>query len=129
MSESYNFRPQKFSDIVGNEINNKLLLSIAKNGGPSTIIMAGPFGVGKTSASRIFSKAVNCENLTNDICCKCPSCIAKYDDNAFYSELDASIFGRVDNIRDLYEDLTFVPKGKKRVITFDEFHLTTISEI
>ena len=48
-----------------------------------------------------------------------------FDNNPCYSEFDSSITNRVENIRDLYEDLTWVPKGKKRVITFDEFHLTT----
>jgi DNA polymerase III delta prime subunit len=123
--EKYNYRPQKFSNIVGNEINNKLLLSIAKDGGPSTIIMSGAYGCGKTTSARIFAKAVNCENLSDDICGECQSCKLGVDDNPCYSEYDSSLVNRVDNIRDLYDDLMWVPIGKKRVITFDEFHLTT----
>ena len=122
---SNDYRPTKFKNIVGNEINNKLLLSIAKDGGPSTIIMAGSYGCGKTTSARIFAKAVNCENLSDDICGECQSCKLSFDNNPCYSEYDSSLVNRVDNIRDLYDDLMWVPRGKKRVITFDEFHLTT----
>lgn len=126
MSTNLNLRPQFFKDVVGNEINNKLLLAIAKSEyAPSTIIMAGNFGTGKTTCARIFSRAVNCENLTDDICGNCKSCQMSFDNNPCYSEFDSSLTNRVENIRDLYEDLTWVPKGKKRVITFDEFHLTS----
>lgn len=125
MSTDLNLRPKFFKDIVGNEVNNKLLLAIAKSDGPSTIILNGQYGCGKTTSARIFAKAVNCQCLSDDICGKCESCKLEFDDNPCYSEFDSSIFGRVENIRDLYEDLTWVPRGKKRVITFDEFHLTS----
>ena len=125
MSETKSFRPQNFSSIVGCEANNKLLLSVAKNDGPSTYIFAGAYGCGKTTSARVFSKAVNCEHLSDDICGKCPSCTADIDNNPCYSEFDSSLVNRVENIRDLYEELMYVPAGRKRVITFDEFHLTT----
>ena len=120
---AYNYRPQKFSQIVGNEINNKLLLSIAKNSGPSTIILAGSFGTGKTSSARCFARAINCQNLKDDLCGECEMCKMDLNSSPVYSEYDSSIVGNVDSIRDLYEDLTFVPKGKKRVIVLDECHL------
>lgn len=120
---TFNFRPSKFSSVVGNDINNKILLSIAKNGGPSTYIFAGSYGCGKTTCSRIFAKAINCENLTDDICGECNSCKMNFDNNPYYSEFDSSVFGNVDSIKDLYDELTFVPKGKKRVINLDEAHL------
>ena len=126
MNNDLNLRPQFFHDVVGNEINNKLLLSVAKSQyAPSVYVFAGSYGCGKTTCSRIFSRAVNCENLSDDVCGKCPSCLMGIDDNPCYSEFDSSVLGRVENIRDLYEDLTWVPQGKKRVITFDEFHLTS----
>lgn len=120
---SNDFRPQRLCDIVGNEINNKLLLSIAKNGGCSTMIFAGDFGCGKTTAARVFAKALQCENLTDDICGKCSGCNIDLNNTPLYMELDSSFVGRTESIRELYEDLTFVPKGKKRVVVFDECHL------
>ena len=126
---SYNYRPQKLSDIVGNEINNKLLLNVAKSeNSPSVFVFSGAYGCGKTTMSRCFAKLLNCKNLHNDLCGECEICKTDLDKDSntyFYSEFDSSIFGRVENIRDLYEDLTFVPNGVKRVITFDEFHLTS----
>ena len=123
----YNYRPQKFSDIVGNEVNNRLLLAIAKNGGPQTILMSGSYGCGKTTSARCFAKAVNCSNLSNDICGKCDSCRYDIMDNPFYSEYDSSIVGNADSIRNLHEELTYVPRGKKRVVVLDECHLISRS--
>ena len=124
MSNKYNYRPQKFSDIVGNEVNNRLLLEIAKHGGPSTLILAGSYGCGKTTSARCFARAVNCSKLGDDLCGECESCRSDVNNNTpFYMELDSSIVGNVDSIRDLYEELTFVPRGKKRVIVLDECHL------
>ena len=126
MNNDLNLRPQFFRDIVGNEVNNKLLLSVAKSDyAPSVYIFAGAYGCGKTTAARIFARAVNCEDLTDDICGKCASCQMNFDNNPMYAEYDSSLIGRVENIDELYEDFTWVPKGKKRVITFDEFHLTS----
>ena len=123
---SNNFRPNKFSDVVGNDVNNKLLVSVAKSSNaPSTYIFCGGYGCGKTTCSRILAKAVNCSNLTDDICGCCDNCRRSFDNDPCYSEFDSSMFGRVENIRELYEELTFVPKGKKRVICIDEAHLVT----
>lgn len=122
---SLDLRPKKFSEIVNNEVNNKLLLTIAKNGGPSTILMNGAYGTGKTTSARLFAKAVNCQHLSNDICGKCDSCKLSFDNNPCYSEFDSSMVGRVENIRDMYEELTYTVKGKKRVICIDEAHLVT----
>ena len=120
---SLDLRPKKFSEIVGNEVNNRLLLAIAKNNGPSTILLHGSYGTGKTTSARCFAKAVNCSNLCDDLCGECESCKSRFDNNPFYMELDSSAVGNVDSIRNLYEELTFVPRGKKRVIVLDECHL------
>lgn len=122
----YEYRPQNFSSIVGNELNNKLLLNVAKSQyAPNVFIFYGSYGCGKTTSARIFARAINCESLSDDICCKCSSCTTDLQNSPLYSEYDSSLVNRVENIRDLYEDLTWAPKGKKRVITFDEFHLTS----
>lgn len=120
------YRPKKLSEMVGNEVNNRLLLSIAKSeNAPATMIFAGAYGCGKTTSARLFSKLISCEHLTDDICGECESCKSDILNSPLYLELDASMIGRVEAIDDLYEDLTFVPKNKKRVIVFDEFHLTS----
>jgi DNA polymerase III subunit gamma/tau len=125
MSSTYEYRPRNLKDIVGCDVNKKLLLSVAKNSGPSVYIFNGDYGCGKTTMARCFVRMCLCENLTDDICGKCEACTMDLDNSQFYSEFDSSLVNRVENIRDLYEDLTWVPRGKKRVITFDEFHLTS----
>lgn len=121
---SNDFRPQKFQDIVGNEVNNKLLLSVASSEhAPSTYVFSGSYGCGKTTSARCFAKAVNCNNITDDICGECESCKYSFDNNPYYAEYDSSFFGNKEAIQDMYEDLTFVPKGKKRVVVLDEAHL------
>jgi DNA polymerase III subunit gamma/tau len=120
-----NFRPQRLSEIIDNETNNKLILAMSKHGGPSTLIFSGSYGCGKTTLARLVPKVFNCLNLTDDICGECESCKSDILNSPLYLELDASMIGRVEAIDDLYEDLTFVPKNKKRVIVFDEFHLTS----
>ena len=123
---SNDYRPKKLSEMVGNEVNNKLLLAIAKSdAAPSTMIFAGSYGCGKTTSARLFHKLVSCENLTDDICGECESCKTDSLKSPLYAEYDSSMIGRVEAIDDLYEDLTFIPKGKKRVVVFDEFHLTS----
>lgn len=123
---SFDLRPQKLSEIVGNEVNNRLLLAVAKaTNPPSTYIFSGSYGCGKTTSARLFQKLINCEHLTNDICGECPSCKQDSLNTPLYAEYDSSMIGKTEAIDDLYEDLTFVPRNKKRVIVFDEFHLTS----
>lgn len=42
-------RPKTFSDVVGNQLNNKILMALARepNKGPSTILLQGNYGSGK----------------------------------------------------------------------------------
>lgn len=120
-----NLRPKNLSEIVGCDINKRLLLAVAKNGGCSTFIFSGEYGCGKTTMARCFGKMCNCENLTDDLCGNCASCKSDYNSNPCYMELDSSLIGNVEAIDNLYEDLTFVPKDKKKVVVLDEFHLTS----
>lgn len=115
------FRPNKFNDVVGNELNIRLLLAIAKSDGPSTIIMCGPYGSGKLTLSRLFSKAVNCNTLLNDICNECETCQLDYINNSYYSEYEAYSFSSVENVREMRNDLTSTKDDKKKVIVFKDF--------
>ena len=122
-------RPQRFSQVVGNQLNNKLLLAIAKNpiNAPSTIILQGQFGSGKTTTARLFARAMNCKNLQDkDICGKCSACTADLDHVPWYSEFDSTAMGNVDAIRELRDSFLMTAVGYNKVIVLDETH--TISK-
>lgn len=117
------FRPQCFSELVGEELNSKLLLSVARNRrlGPSTFIFSGEFGSGKSSSSRLFAKILNCRNpKPNDICGKCDVCTSNILETPFYSEYDSSAMGNVESVRELRDSFFFKVKDYTRVINLDE---------
>jgi len=121
------YRPSTYDEIVGQELNTRLLKSIVRrpDSSPRSLVFYGPYGTGKTTLSRVFSKSLNCENKSADPCLTCDNCNIPIDSSPFYSEFDASIVGSVEKIRDLRDTFYYhVPNGWK-VVTFDEAHLAS----
>jgi len=57
-------RPKRFSEVVGQETEVKVLTTILeKNWLPSAIMLTGPFGTGKTTLSRLIARALLCEKV------------------------------------------------------------------
>lgn len=122
-------RPQTFSSMAGQDLVRKSLLHICKDpsNSPHTILLEGSFGSGKTTAARIFARALNCPNQqANGDCCgqpDCPICGRDIQDSMFYSEYDSAVIGNVDNIKQLRNTFYFGYEKGYKVIVLDETHL------
>jgi DNA polymerase-3 subunit gamma/tau len=125
------WRPQKFSNLIGQEHIKRTLLSSLKSGKIShAYLFAGPKGSGKTTTARLLAKAVNCEVYAkrktfgepDDKCLNCKE-IAQ-GRNLDVVEIDAASHTGVDNVRQLIDTIGFAPtKSRFKVYIIDEVHM------
>ncbi|PJE57438.1 MAG: hypothetical protein COU82_02040 [Candidatus Portnoybacteria bacterium CG10_big_fil_rev_8_21_14_0_10_38_18] len=123
------YRPQKFSEVVGQEPVIKTLTSALKTGKVAhAYLFAGPRGTGKTTVARLLAKAVNClDNSSFEPCNKCESCLEIMNGRALdLIEIDAASNRGIDEIRELRERVRFTPsRSKFKVFVIDEAHQLT----
>ena len=121
------YRPQTFSDVVGQEHITETLKGELSHGKiVHAYLFTGTRGTGKTSCAKILANAANCLNSVNgDPCLECESCkTILADQNTDIVEMDAASNNGVDNIRELKEKINFSPSSSKyRVYIIDEVHM------
>lgn len=121
------FRPSGFDKLLGQEHIVRILVNQIKTGTVGhAYLFTGARGTGKTSAAKIFAKAVNCENpLNGSPCGECKVCKALADvSNLDILEIDAASNNGVDEIRDLREKIKYPPvSGRYKVYIVDEVHM------
>ncbi len=122
------YRPQIFSDLVGQEHVSQTLRNALKNERTAhAYLFTGPRGVGKTSAARLLAKALRCENRTsdNEPCNKCEACLEINEGRSIdVLEIDAASNTGVDNIREIKENVSYsATQGHYKVYIVDEVHM------
>ena len=124
-------RPPSFTDVVGQQHIVRILANQIKADKIShAYLFCGTRGTGKTSIARIFSRAINCENLQDgNPCNTCESCLGILAErNLNVVEIDAASNNGVENIRDLREEVKYQPtSGRYKVFIIDEVHMLSTS--
>jgi DNA polymerase-3 subunit gamma/tau len=125
------YRPQKFSDVIGQEHVTRTLQNALEQGRTAHgYIFSGHRGIGKTTVARILAAALNCRSSDKPVaepCGVCESCTEIRAGNAVdVIEIDAATNRGIDEIRELREAARYRPaRDRFKIYILDEAHQIT----
>src|SRR5213080_777672 len=125
------YRPQKFSEVIGQEHVTRTLKNAIEQGRTAHgYIFSGHRGIGKTTVARILAMALNCRSSDKPVaepCGGCDSCTEIRAGNAVdVIEIDAATNRGIDEIRELREAARYRPaRDRFKIYILDEAHQIT----
>lgn len=123
------YRPQRFDELVGQEHVARGLSGAIESGRIGhAYLFTGARGVGKTSAARIYAKALECAaGPAAEPCNQCDACLAiTAGQDVDVVEIDAASNRGVDEIRQLRQNVAVRPaRGRFKIYIIDEVHMLT----
>ncbi|MBX0358346.1 DNA polymerase III subunit gamma/tau [Halobacillus sp. Nhm2S1] len=124
------WRPRNFEGVVGQtHITRTLQNAIEQNKFSHAYLFSGPRGTGKTSAAKIFAKAVNCERSpVKEPCNECDACLGIQDGSiSDVIEIDAASNNGVEQIREIRDKVKYAPSAVPyKVYIIDEVHMLSM---
>ena len=123
------YRPQRFSEVIGQSHVTETLASEVRSGTiANAYLFAGPRGTGKTTTARLLAKALNCPDRAADgePCGVCTSCVGIAEGSSIdVIELDAASHNKVEDVREIRANVGTVASvgGARRVYILDEAHM------
>ena len=125
------YRPQKFSDVIGQEhVTRTLQNALQQARTAHGYIFSGHRGIGKTTVARILAMALNCRSSDKPVaepCGICESCTEIRAGNSVdVIEIDAATNRGIDEIRELREAARYRPaRDRFKIYILDEAHQIT----